>query len=274
MSAYALISSISLSLYTFIRLGISQNDARRAEVFGRERNYTLKKFFFNSIDQISSEGLRKRLATMNISLASYWSRGALWAIGGAVLFAGGFWSLAAFPIGAIFGYFIYFAKSYLNYNTWKDSVVADIGKLITMLKIRLIMGDTVPQAITTILPVLHGNMKLEWTRLVSEMSARKPIVECLDRLMDRINDRSMSAVILRLKTYHREGLPTDPDGAPLDPFSDMGEHLTRIAAKSAKYRTKRMSGSITFLGAVGLISTVVWIIPFLWVIIITPFTQM
>lgn len=267
MSVYSLISSVSLSLYTLIRLGISQNDARRAEVFGREKNYTLKTVFFNAIDQISSEGLRRRLTTMNVSLANYWSKGLLWAMGGAIMFAIGFWSLAALPIGAMFGYLIYFAKSYNIYKKWKDGVVANIGKLITMLKIRLVIGDTIPQAITSILPVLHGNMGLEWTRLVSEMAAGKPIFECLDRLLDRINDRSMSAVGLRLKNYHREGTPSDP-------FGDMSEHLTRISAKSAKYRTKRMSSTITFLGAVGLISTVVWLTPYFWMIITMPFRQM
>lgn len=274
MSLYALVSSVSLALYTFIRFGISKKDARRAEVFGREKDYTLKTIFLNAIDQISSEGLRRRLATRDISLANYWSQGLLWTIGGGLFFAAGFWSFAAFPVGAMFFYFIYFGKSYVKYKNWKDDVVADIGKLITMLKIRLVIGDTVPQAITSILPVIHGDMGVEWTRLVAEMQAGKPISECLDHLMDRINDRSMSAVVLRLKTYHREGLPRDSNGALLEPFGDMSEHLTRIAAKGAKYRTKRTSGSITFLGAVGLISTILWIIPFLWIIIIMPFKQM
>ena len=226
------------------------------------------------VDQISSEGLRRRLATMDVPIIKYWSTGALYALLGGSFFLWGFRSFAAFPVGAMLGYLVHFTNHYYKYKTWRDSVLANVSKVITMLKIRLIIGDTVPQAIVSILPVLRGNMAVEWTRLVSEMSLGKPIEECLDRLMDRIHDRGLSAMVLRLKSYHREGIPKGADGAFLEPFGDMGEHLTRIAAKTAKYRTKRMSNSITFLAAAGLVSTVLWILPFLWVIIVMPFQQM
>lgn len=271
---YALISSLGFAAYTYVRFGISKNDARRAEVFGREKEFTLKTIFSGIVDQMSSEGLRRRLDIMDVPITKYWSTGAIYALIGGGFFLGGFWSFAAFPVGAILGYLVHFARYYFKYMNWRDSVVADISKVITMLKIRLVIGDTVPQAIESILPVLRGNMAVEWARLVSEMSLKKPILECLDRLMDRIHDRSMSALVLRIKSYHREGVPKDANGAPMEPFGDMSEHLTRIAAKTTKYRTKKMSSSITFLAAAGLISTILWIIPFLWVIIVTPFQQM
>ncbi|WP_018305455.1 type II secretion system F family protein [Desulfitobacterium hafniense] len=257
-----MIAAFSLSAFTFIYLGISEEDIRRNEVFGVD-NKKVKHQVMAWIEKKTSYGLRSRLLRLGISPQTYITQSILMTFGAAVFFGLAGRSLAWALFGGGAAYLIHWMKHYQAYTSWHEEVVAQAGNLATLLKIRLIVGDTVSQAIPAILPILHGPMKVAWMELNSAIAGGISIPDALDRLADKIGDRDMSAILMKLKTYHREGVPTDHLGNP-DPFGDMAAKIERSAAKRVKYATKKMSGSLTLIAGVGFFTFVLWLIPYFY----------
>lgn len=268
----AMIAAIAFAVYTFIRLGISEEEVRRAEVFGR-RGQTLKEKVLHWLERKSSYGLRARLSRLGVSLQTYLKMGLIMSTAFALLLGIAGRSLIWAAIGAAIAYGIHWLRYYAKYSGWREEVLSEVGNLASLLKIRLMVGDTVSQAIPAILPVLHGAMKVAWTGLNTEIAGGVPIPEALDRLADRVSDRDMSAILLKLKTYHREGVPLDHLGNP-DPFGDMAAKIERSSAKRVKYATKRMTGPLTIITGIGFITVALWIVPYFYQIISDSFSQM
>jgi Flp pilus assembly protein TadB len=269
---YPLCAALSFAAYTYIRLGISKEAAWRAEVFGQSGR-SLKEKVIKWMEQKSSSGLRARLDRIDVPIRTYLQTGALmiFAFSALLGLAGGsiFWAL----IGAGLAYGIHFLRYFAKHHNWREEMLSEMGNLASLLKIRLIVGDTVSQAIPAILPVLHGVMAVAWTSLVTEIAAGVPLPEALDRLADKVSDRDMSAVLLKLKTYHREGVPLDNQGKP-DPFGDMAAKIERSSAKRVKYFTKRLTGPLTIITGVGFLTCSLWLIPYFWEIISSSLSQM
>jgi len=269
---FALIAAISFAAYTFIHLGISEEEVRRAEVFGTI-GQPLKEKLLHWMERKSSFGLRARLVRLGVPLQTYLKMGLMMSLAFALLLGIAGQSLIWAFIGAGVAYGIHWLRYYAKYSSWREEILSEVGNLASLLKIRLIVGDTVSQAIPAILPVLHGTMKVAWTGLNAEIAGGVPLPEALDRLADRVSDRDMSAILMKLKTYHREGVPQDHLGNP-DPFGDMAAKIERSAAKRVKYATKRMTGPLTIITGVGFVTVALWIVPYFWQIISDSFSQM
>ncbi|KJR45807.1 hypothetical protein UF75_3792 [Desulfosporosinus sp. I2] len=272
MNNFAIYAAISFTVYTFIRFGISEEEVRRAEVFGNTRQ-PLKEKLLHWMGQNTSYGLRARLSRLGVPMDSYLKMGSLMSFSFALLLGIAGQSLIWALIGAVVAYGIHWLRYYAMFNNWRNEMLSEVGNLASLLKIRLIVGDTVSQAIPSILPVLHGALKVAWTGLNTEIAGGVPIPEALDRLADKVSDRDMSAILLKLKTYHREGVPLDHLGHP-DPFGDMAAKIERSAAKRVKYATKKMTGPLTIITGVGFITVTLWIIPYFWKIISESFSQL
>jgi Flp pilus assembly protein TadB len=267
-----LIAAISFALFTYIYFGISKEAVWRAEVFGHN-GHSLKEKTINWISRKSSSGLKTRLDRIGVPVSQYVQQGTLMVVGTGIVFgfAGGsvLWGI----IGALLVYGIHFLRYYNKYKSWRDEILSEVGNLASFLKIRLIVGDTVSQSIPKVLPVIHGAIAVAWSGLVAETAAGMSLPEALDRLADKVNDRDMSAILLKLKTYHREGIPKDHLGVP-DPFGDMAEKIERSSAKRVKYFTKRLTGPLTLIAGVGFITCSLWLIPYFWQIISSSLSQM
>jgi len=269
---FAWIAAISFAAYTYIHLGISEQEVRRAEVFGNS-GQPVKEKFLHWMESKSSFGLRARLDRLGVPLQTYLKMGLIMSFVFALLLGIAGQSLLWAVIGFVVAYGIHWLRYYAKYSSWREEVLSEVGNLTSLLKIRLIVGDTVSQAIPAILPVLHGAMRETWTGLNTEIAGGVPISEALDHLADKVSDRDMSAILLKLKTYHREGVPQDHLGRP-DPFGDMAAKIERSAAKRVKYATKRMTGPLTIITGVGFITVALWIVPYFWQIISDSFSQM
>jgi len=259
--SFLIISAISLAVFTYIRFGISLEEARRAEVFGTSYK-NIQQRLLTWVEKSGSKSTRKKLEGMGVSYSTYFLRSTLAFLVTGIAFGVAAQSLVVFIPAGLFASFINHLYYHRKYMKWRDEILSEVGKLALLLKIRLYVGDTVPEAIPAILPVLHGNMAVEWGRLISQIDGKVPIPDALDRLAARIGDRDMSAILLRLKAYYREGIPVNDKGEPDDPFGKMGENITRSAAKRVKYVTKKLTSPITGLAGVGLVSLVLWIIPY------------
>lgn len=269
---FSLIAALSFAAYTYIRFGISKEEVRRAEVFGTNTQ-SLKEKTIIWLERKSSYGLRARLDRLGIPLNDYLQTGALMVIAFGALLGLAAQNVSWGIIGATLAYGMHWLRFYAKYYNWREEILSEVGNLASLLKIRLIVGDTVSQAIPAILPVLHGAMAIAWTGLVSEIAGGVPLPEALDRLADKVSDRDMSAVLLKLKTYHREGVPKDHQGNP-DPFGDMAAKIERSSAKRVKYATKRLTGPLTIITGVGFISVTLWLIPYFWQIILSSLSQL
>ena len=230
---FALWAAISFAVYTYIRFGISKEDARRAEVFGQS-GPSFRDGIVQWLEHKSSAGLRARLERIGVPLQTYVRTGLIMMVAFGALLGIASMSPVWAVVGAILAYGIHFVRYYATYQSWREEILSEVGNLASLLKIRLIVGDTVSQAIPAILPILHGHIAVTWTALVAEIAGGVPLPEALDRLADRVNDRDLSAVLLKLKTYHREGVPQDSLGNP-DPFGDMAAKIERSSAKRVKY---------------------------------------
>lgn len=268
---YPLFAAISFAAYTYIRFGISKETAWRAEVFGHSGR-SAKEKVIKLLEQKSSSGLRARLDRIGVPLRSYLQTGALMMFAFSSLLGLSGRSILWAMVGAGLAYGIHFLRYYAAHHNWREEMLSEIGNLASLLKIRLIVGDTVSQAIPAILPILRGTMAVAWTNLVTEISAGVPLPEALDRLADKVGDRDMSAVLMKLKTYHREGVPLDNAGKP-DPFGDMAAKIERSSAKRIKYFTKRLTGPLTLITGVGFITCTLWLIPYFWQIISSSLSQ-
>lgn len=268
----ASIAAISFAIYTFIRFGITEEEVRRAEVFGQKSKLS-KERIISWMERKTSYGLRARLSRLGIPLQEYLKMSLIMSLSFALFLGLAGQSLIWALIGASIAYGIHWLRHYAMFNNWREEILSEVGNLASLLKIRLIAGDTVSQAIPAILPVLHGAMKVAWTQLNTEIAGGVPIPEALDRLADKVNDRDMSAVLLKLKTYHREGVPLDHLGKP-DPFGDMAAKIERSTAKRIKYATKKLTGPLTIITGVGFLTVSLWIIPYFWKIITDSFSQL
>lgn len=270
--SYPLWAALSFTAYTYIRFGISKEAAWRAEVFGHSGR-SFREKMIKWMEHKSSSGLRARLDRIGVPLRTYLQTGALMMFAFSVLLGIAGASIIWGIVGAGLAYGIHFMRYYAAHHNWREELLSEIGNLASLLKIRLIVGDTVSQAIPAILPILHGVMMVAWTNLVTEIAAGVPIPEALDRLADKVSDRDMSAVLLKLKTYHREGVPLDNKGNP-DPFGDMAAKIERSSAKRIKYFTKRLTGPLTLITGVGFLTCTLWLIPYFWQIISSSLSQM
>ena len=260
----AIIAGICFATYTFIRYGISEEEVRREEVFGRSKeNVRIKEMVLQWMERKTSYGLRSRLSRLGVPMQEYLRVGLIITLSTALFLGIAGQSLMWALIGGMFGYGIHWLRFFITYSSWRDEILSEVGNLATFLQIRLIVGDTVSRAIPEVLPVLRGAMKVAWTELNVEIEGGVPIPEALNRLADKVNDRDMSAILLKLKTYHREGVPLDHLGNP-DPFGDMAAKFERSAAKKVKYATKKMTSSLTIITGVGFITAFLWLIPYFW----------
>lgn len=268
---FSLIAAIAFAVYTYIRFGISKEEARRAEVFGQS-GQPVKERILHWMGGKSSYGLRARLERIGVPLNAYLQTGLLMMLAFGALLGIAAMNIGWGIIGVSLAYGIHWLRYYATYHNWREEVLSEVGNLASLLKIRLIVGDTVSQAIPAILPVLHGAMAVTWTGLVTKIAGGVPLPEALDKLADIVSDRDMSAVLLKLKTYHREGVPLDSQGNP-DPFGDMAAKIERSSAKRIKYATKRLTGPLTIITGVGFITATLWIIPYFWQIISSSLSQ-
>ena len=125
-----------------------------------------------------------------------------------------------------------------QYQGWLTQVTAQMGDVVILLKARLQAGETVRQAMRGVTPQVPNPTRVEWTRMIDRLNAGLPLSEVLGRLMDRVPDRDVAAVLQQLAVYDRESVPPDP-------FGSLSGHLSRMKLLKRDYLVRRSTQSIT-----------------------------
>lgn len=120
---------------------------------------------------------------------------------------------------------------------WQKEVVQGVPTLVRVLKLRMNAGENVTLAVTRAGRFVPGPMAVEWARLVTDMHAGASLETALAKLGARIDDRNVTAVLTRLRTYHRTGLPAEP-------FGDLAEHMTQVYMVQQQSRMRALTSPL------------------------------
>ena len=198
--------------------------------------------------KLVSSAQRERLSVIGVSEAKYQKD----LLGAMVLgFAAGWIGLHQWLFGVMaagVGYGLVWLRAAGRYGRWQKEVVTAMQDLVRLLKLRMLAGEKASVAVERAEPFLSGALAVEWRRMLAQIHAGASLEEALDSLANRIDDRNFTAVLTRLRTYHRTGVPEQP-------FGDMAEHLSRVYMIQQSGRMRRLTAPLTwyalggFLGA-------------------------
>lgn len=183
-----------------------------------------------------SAAQRERLRAIGVTPTAYARQLAL-GIGGGIgagllVFRNPIIAVVAAAFGVGFQWFRVFAR----YTRWQSDVASGVPDLVRMLAMRFRIGESVNRACERVVPYLNGALQVEWRRMLAERQASL-LDDALVALDHRIGDPNLTAALVRLRTYNR-------NGPPAEPFGDMAEHLTKIELAQAQSRLERLRGPL------------------------------
>lgn len=261
MSFLAMIAILSFTIYTYFRVTFNRAEARRAEVLHTRKKVSLKERLDTLGRTIIGEQQLERLITIEVPVNRYLRDMGASVIAAPILGYLAFHSLVTAFIFALLGYGMNYVRYAGTYVKWHKEVVAYLPDLVTYLKIRLKTGDIVSKAIVSILPMLKGAIAGEWTKVVVMIQAGVPIEAALNSFTERIKDRDITAVMLRLISYSKEGVVDEP-------FGDLTEHMNHLAAIQKKYELKKMTTPMTIYAGLAMFTAlIVGVVPYFYRII-------
>lgn len=193
-----------------------------------------------------SSGQAARLAVLGLTPAAYGQSllGGI-GLGGA---AGFLLTRSVFVaiLGALVGWGYQAFRVLGRHARWQRDVSRAVPDLVRLLTLHLNAGATTAQAVTRIGRYLRGPVAVEWARLLAAQEAGTPLDDALRDLDDRVADRHLTAVISRIRTYHRTGVPEEP-------FGDMADHLTRIVLVQQQTRMRQLTAPLTWYALAGFV---------------------
>ncbi len=154
----------------------------------------------------------------------------------------GHWIFAL--VGALGGYGWAWLTVAARHQNWHKSVVAGLHDLVRILKLRMMAGEKPPLAVERVVDLLPEALAVEWRRMLAQMHAGDSLETALDALNRRIADKNFTAVLTRIRTYHRTGVPDDP-------FGDMSERLARVEMIQHAGRMKRLTAPLSWYALIG-----------------------
>ena len=191
-----------------------------------------------------SPSQRQRLAVVGVSEAAYAKDVGLYMGLGLVI---GWFGLHQWLMGLLsagIGYGLAWMRVAGRYARWQKEVVAGVQELVQILKLRMLSGEKTSVAVERAVPFLTGALQQEWRTMLAQVHAGDGLEVALAALDQRIGDRNFTAVLTRIRTYHRTGIPAVP-------FGDMAEHLGRVALIQQEGRMKRLTAPLTGYALVG-----------------------
>lgn len=155
-------------------------------------------------------------------------------------------SLFVAVLGAVVGWGYQAFRVLGRHARWQREVSRAVPDLVRLMTLHLNAGATVAQAVARIGRYLRGPIATEWARVLAAQEAGMPLDDALQALDDRVADRHLTAVISRIRTYHRTGVPEEP-------FGDMADHLTRIALVQQQTRMRQLTAPLTWYALAGFV---------------------
>lgn len=192
-------------------------------------------------------GQAERLATLGIPPRQYLQTLlggiGLGALGGGVLTHSPVVALLGAGFGGVWQAFRVVAR----YARWQRETVQAVPMLVQMLSLRLQAGEPPPRAAERVTPFLPPTLRAEWTRVGDLLRAGAPFDAALAVVERRVADRTLTGALLRLKTYHRLGVPEHP-------FGDFAEHLTRVRLAQQQSHMRALTAPLVWYALTGFLA--------------------
>ena len=239
---------IAYGIYT--KISYDRVELRRKEILEGVQKTSLKQRVMQFGDRLVNQQLKNRLETIGVNTSKYITQTLLFVVITPLLMFAAFSNIILGIAGIGLGY----ALSYLYYSSiyqsWKRDIEMDVPELVTYLKIRLKTGDIVAKAVENIAPLLKRGMAAEWTRIINLTNSGMPLESSLMSFSDRIENRDLTAVLVRLIAYSKEGVPKDP-------FGDLSEHMNHLQAMQKRYKIRRATTPMTIYAGISMMSAII-----------------
>lgn len=239
-----IVSTLCLSGGVYALLSYDPAVARRQAL--RDANVSWVYRTWDLRHRLISRTQRERMRVIGVEESKYLQDLAVYTLGGLVVGEVFLHSLPIGIVGACLGYVLVWMRVAGKYGRWQKDVVGGIQELVRIIKLRMAAGEKVSTAMERTLPFLTDAMAIEWGNMLARLRSGESVETALQALDQRIGDRDLTAVLTRLRTYHRTGIPEDP-------FGDLAEHLSRIYMIQHEGRMKRLTAPLTMYALAGFV---------------------
>ena len=254
----SILSAVLIAYGIYTKVSYNRVELRRKEILDGTEKISLKQKIMKLGDRLVNQKLKGRLVTIGVDTGKYVSQTLLFMAVTPLLMIAAFssiiWGVLGFGLGYLLSYLYYSSI----YQTWKRDIEMDVPELVTYLKIRLKTGDIVAKAVDAIGPLLKRGMAAEWSRIINLTNSGMPLESSLMSFSERIENRDLTAVLVRLVAYSKEGVPKDP-------FGDLSEHMNHLQAMQKRYKIRRATTPMTVYAGISMMTAmIVGMVPYFY----------
>ncbi|KLU61687.1 hypothetical protein CEB3_c18650 [Peptococcaceae bacterium CEB3] len=259
----SVLSALLIAFGIYHKLSFNRAEMRRREVLVGTQKVSLKQRVTHLGELIGNKKLKGRLETIGVDPSKYFLETIVFMAVMPVLMLAAFTNIFFGFVGIGLGYLLSYLRYSAIYQSWARDIIADVPDLVTYLKIRLDTGDIPVKAVENIAALLKGGMAAEWERIVAMTQSGVSLETALMSFADRIDNRDLTAVLVRLVSYAKEGVPQVP-------FGDLSEHMNHLKGMQKRYKLKRATTPMTvYAGISMMVAMIVGMVPYFYHIFVS-----
>ncbi len=262
MIFFSVLSALLISYGIYTKLSYDRAEQRRREVLEGVQKIPIKQQVLRIGNKIVNQQLKNRLETIGVDTNRYILESLLSMAVTPVLMFFAFSNVFFVVVGFGLGYLLSYLRFSAIYQTWKKDIEMDVPELVTYLRIRLKTGDIVSKAVESVMPLLKGGMGAEWARIVAMIHSGISLEKALMSFAERIENRDLTAVLIRLVSYSKEGVPKEP-------YGDLSEHMNHLQAMQKRYKIRRATTPMTVYAGISMMTAmIVGMVPYFYSIFV------
>lgn len=255
---FSILSTVLVAYGIYTKVSYNRVDLRRKEILEGIQKVPLKQKVMRFGDRLVNQKLKGRLETIGVDTGKYITQTLLFIAVTPLLTFVAFSNVVFGVLGLGLGYLLSYLYYSSVYQSWKKDIEMDVPELVTYLKIRLKTGDIVAKAVESIAPLLKRGMAAEWSRIINLTNSGMPLESSLMSFSQRIENRDLTAVLVRLVAYSKEGVPKDP-------FGDLSEHMNHLQAMQKRYKIRRATTPMTVYAGISMMTAmIVGMVPYFY----------
>lgn len=246
----SILSAFLITYGIYKKLSYNRVEHRRKEILEGVQKVPLKQRVMQFGDRIVNQKLKSRLETIGVDTTKYIAKTLLFITITPLLMFASFSNIILGVAGIGLGYILSYLYYSSIYQSWKRDIEMDVPELVTYLKIRLKTGDIVLKAVENVAPLLKRGMAAEWMRIINLTNSGMSLESALMSFSERIENRDLTAVLVRLVAYSKEGVPKDP-------FGDLSEHMNHLQAMQKRYKIRRATTPMTIYAGISMMTAII-----------------
>ncbi len=157
----------------------------------------------------------------------------------------------AVPVGAYIGWRLSTKMLHSSYTKWQTQMVNGLPTLLSVMRVHLDLGRTVPDALKEVLPGAPPVLRAELMRILAEMRTAPEAKDGLRKVAQRVDRREWSAFADTMIQSWDSKL----SGSVLEPLQDL---LQIVRDKEAAEGTERLDMILTAAPGLAIFAIVVW----------------